>query len=337
MSDPQLWNQVRELIRDQEIGVAIRIMEEWLKGRLDHFCERRVSDWLDELLLHSANFNRIANRARKGLLAVDSESVSLNKLSLNLLALVRIIEGLDLRDPSSPPVMTARITNFSDGFEKILGTKSRLQMVSWLQRGLEISTAVCRLISNETRGTGFRIPDDLIVTNNHVISSRDQVTQFGAQFFFEEQLDGTIRDPLLISLDQDRFWTSRELDVTIVGARFPEGQLGKQISVLSMREAVKAEIGDPVTIIQHPLGGPKQIALTDNNIIEISGNRLRYLTDTLPGSSGSPVFTSRWELIAVHHAGGMALKDSTGQHHFANEGILVQAMLSDPLLKPIFD
>src|ERR1700722_7335091 len=107
MSDPQLWNQVRELIRDQEIGVAIRIMEEWLKGRLDHFCERRVSDWLDELLLHSANFNRIANRARKGLLAVDSESVSLNKLSLNLLALVRIIEGLDLRDPSSPPVMTA--------------------------------------------------------------------------------------------------------------------------------------------------------------------------------------------------------------------------------------
>lgn len=28
-----------------------------------------------------------------------------------------------------------------------------------------------------------------------------------------------------------------------------------------------------------------------------------YLTDTLPHSSGSPVFNSEWEVVALHHAG----------------------------------
>jgi V8-like Glu-specific endopeptidase len=33
------------------------------------------------------------------------------------------------------------------------------------------------------------------------------------------------------------------------------------------------------------------------------GIRLRYRNNTEPGSSGSPVFTLAWELVALHHAG----------------------------------
>lgn len=61
--------------------------------------------------------------------------------------------------------------------------------------------------------------------------------------------------------------------------------------------------GDTVIIIQHPKGKNKQIALNDK-VIEygLYKNFLRYKTDTDYGSSGSPVFNTRWELVALHHA-----------------------------------
>ena len=335
MSNPQLWHQVRELVRDQEIDVAIQIMEAWLKGRLDNFPERRISAWLDELLLHSANFNRVSARARKGLIGDDAEAVALSRLSLNLLTLVKIIEDQDNKDPTPVPELEPRPTDPEIHFEKILGTQSRLQMISWLRRGLECSTAVCRLVSHQTRATGFRIHDELIVTNNHVIATRENARQFIAQFFFEEAMDGKIGNPLSISLDEQRFWTSKDLDITIVGAHFAKQDGSDRILSLSMQEPDKTEIGDPVTIIQHPLGGPKQIALTYNNVMEISEHRLRYFTDTLPGSSGSPVFNSKWEVIAVHHAGGITLADA-GKSRFANQGVRLQTILSDPVFKSIF-
>jgi V8-like Glu-specific endopeptidase len=46
------------------------------------------------------------------------------------------------------------------------------------------------------------------------------------------------------------------------------------------------------------------------------------MTDTMPGSSGSPVFADDWSVVAIHHAGGNLQKNSRGDRMFANEGVL---------------
>ena len=87
--------------------------------------------------------------------------------------------------------------------------------------------------------------------------------------------------------------------------------------------------GDHVNIIQHAGGGPKQISFLANVIVFVGNGRVQYLTDTLPGSSGSPVFDQDWNLIAVHHSGGWL--DEPGAKgnttYYRNEGILMDCIL----------
>ena len=61
---------------------------------------------------------------------------------------------------------------------------------------------------------------------------------------------------------------------------------------------------DFVNIIQHPEGKMKQISLYHNIVTNTNERVVQYLTDTLKGSSGSPVFNSDWEVVALHHSGG---------------------------------
>src|SRR5262249_16458385 len=58
-----------------------------------------------------------------------------------------------------------------------------------------------------------------------------------------------------------------------------------------------------VNIIQHPQGRPKQVALRDNQVIDLLDDFLHYRADTEPGSSGAPVFNDFWELVGLHHSG----------------------------------
>ena len=76
----------------------------------------------------------------------------------------------------------------------------------------------------------------------------------------------------------------------------------------------KAGLGDFATIIQHPEGNPKQIALRNNSIIDMSlADALIYVSDTAPGSSGAPVFNNEWQVIALHSA-GVAKKNANGDY-----------------------
>ena len=58
----------------------------------------------------------------------------------------------------------------------------------------------------------------------------------------------------------------------------------------------------PVNIIQHPNGNPKAIGVRNNLTSELNDHELRYFTDTMRGSSGSPVCNDRWQVIALHRA-----------------------------------
>jgi endonuclease G len=87
----------------------------------------------------------------------------------------------------------------------------------------------------------------------------------------------------------------------------------------------KVVIGEFVTIVQHPGGGLKQIAIRDNRLVDVLDTFLHYEADTEPGSSGSPVFNDQWEIVALHHASVPTDGDRPG---FVNEGIRVSRLLA---------
>jgi hypothetical protein len=105
------------------------------------------------------------------------------------------------------------------------------------------------------------------------------------------------------------------LDFTLVrlDGRPGAGPVGQQVDPTAPLRGYVAlpagcyafEPNTPLFIVQHPEGGPLQLALDTEGVLGLNPNRtrVRYKTNTLPGSSGSPCFNSDWELIALHHAG----------------------------------
>ncbi len=85
--------------------------------------------------------------------------------------------------------------------------------------------------------------------------------------------------------------------------------------------------GDHVTIIQHPEGGPKQIALNENRVTNIYNYHVQYTTDTMPGSSGSPVFNDKWQVVAIHHKGGNLVTNDADEKRFTNQAVLMKDIL----------
>ena len=63
--------------------------------------------------------------------------------------------------------------------------------------------------------------------------------------------------------------------------------------------------GGPLLIVQHPDGKELKLAFDTDAVIGLNGNgtRVRYRTNTEPGSSGSPCFDANWNLVALHHSG----------------------------------
>jgi V8-like Glu-specific endopeptidase len=61
----------------------------------------------------------------------------------------------------------------------------------------------------------------------------------------------------------------------------------------------------------------------------VSAGRVQYLTDTLPGSSGSPVFDTKWNIIALHHSGGWLTEPNAASKHtyYRNEGIAIDRII----------
>ena len=51
--------------------------------------------------------------------------------------------------------------------------------------------------------------------------------------------------------------------------------------------------GDRAFIVQHPDGQQKRLGFVRNMITAVTDDRVQYLTDTQPGSSGAPVFDAR--------------------------------------------
>jgi endonuclease/exonuclease/phosphatase family metal-dependent hydrolase len=165
-------------------------------------------------------------------------------------------------------------------------------------------------------GTGFLVNRGLIMTNNHVLEDESQAQDSIAEFNYE---DG--HTPVVVKLQPRRlFLTDIDLDFTIVAC--DDTPITNIVPIELLRDPATITRNELASIIQHPAGRRKEIALHNNEVTRVKDKVIHYRTDTEPGSSGSPVFNNRWQLVALHHAGWI---EPDGRA--TNEGIRIAAII----------
>ena len=318
----EFLDRMRQLITQGELPIVIEQVLGYLRGG--------SQELYNEAVLLASRSAAIATQVRRGLITAESASAQRNSLVQSTLEFLdqisRTVSRWDLPvsasavDFAAPPPTP---------LEKIFGA-NHLKTITWLQRGMIAAASVCRVVTPNGLGTGFLIGPDRLMTNHHVISSANVARESWAEFNYQENLDQSLGPVYKYRMNAESVRVSAMLDYCVAeltqdSANPPLEKWG----FLALSSTQDVRPGDHVPIIQHPQGGLKQIAVTANQVANVFDHRLQYMTDTLPGSSGSPVFNDDWIVIAIHHAGGNLLTNSRGDRMFANEGILMNYIQKD--------
>ena len=252
--------------------------------------------------------------------------------------------------------------------EKLL-FKGRDERVSaeFISKAIDLSRSVCRMQvprifhgvakGENIFGTGWIIAPSLIITNHHVIDARECIiepsatkTDFVLQaeqtiIWFDYLREGgsfvEIKDFTLEASDES-------LDYAILRLNNPNTLISRKCLNL-IRQQPKLNRGYRLNILQHSRGGPLIYAIRNNFYIDTGNSNafLRYLTDTEPGASGSPVLNDMWEVIGLHHAAQpishqyyanlpkeqyqtFPIQILTGEIiNYHNEGVAIHSILND--------
>lgn len=244
-----------------------------------------------------------------------------------------------------------------EALEQIVNSADNFLDIDVLAGAIYTAQAVGRVErpSGRALGTGFLIGPDLMLTNFHVLKTKEMLTSAVVRFDYLVGTDGAVTKGREFAFQPDFYVSSpdTELDFALVrlkGEPLADRKMdpgdedlgymellrrGKHRGylLLAPREIVERE---RVNIIQHPNGNPQKVVLTQNYVLaDMTNTRVHYLADTLPGSSGSPVLNHKWEVIALHHSGGAhppqkasndLQKLLKGVYKF-NEGIPMRAIL----------
>ncbi|MEM9272566.1 MAG: trypsin-like peptidase domain-containing protein [Cyanobacteria bacterium P01_F01_bin.143] len=217
----------------------------------------------------------------------------------------------------------------ADILEKIV-EENTLRPIAFLQQGLRVARSVSYIGVKSGRkrwsGTGFLVAKDLLLTNNHVLSDINLLSNSIFRFNYEDDFRGHAQpSEEYHAKPNGLFHSNHDLDYTLVQLDGEPGNKWGWLPLLSRN--IKCR--ERVNIIQHPAGRPKEISLQNNFVEYLGGNVVQYVTSTLNGSSGSPVLNDGWEVVALHHAGGNIPEPTTQRRYFRNEGILISSILAD--------
>ena len=216
--------------------------------------------------------------------------------------------------------------------ERIINTADFVS-VRYLDAGVLAQHSVGRVNIRDERGvlrgygTGFLVSPSLLLTNHHVLPDARTARSSVIEFDYQDGIDGKPLKPNVLPFAPERFFIAdRELDFALVAVDAdPVALAGYGFCHLTAAQGTVI-IGESVTIVQHPRGEKKQIALRENRLIDIPEVVLHYAADTEPGSSGSPVFNDQWEVVALHHA-SVATPEHAPEYSFLNEGIRISRIL----------
>lgn len=263
-----------------------------------------------------------------------------------------------VRTAEPPERVAAIVAARAEGLEAVLGTTTDFLPVSFLELGRRRASAVARVVVRRPtpdgpaavgRGTGVLVAPDVLMTNHHVLPDAEHARVSLVEFGYELDVLGNElpADRWELAPD-DLFLTSpwAALDTTLVRVARKHGRAPGEVYGQAQLEPEpgKVAVGEPVCLVQHPDGRRKEVVLLQSSVTELfQEGFLHYTSDTLEGSSGSPVFTVTWDLVALHHR-GVVERDAQGRPvsqdgryaYLANEGIRVSAIAAwlDALPEP---
>ena len=299
-----------------------------------------ISDDLNNsIIMNKGNYSGLERQKLLGIISNNSYGLQSRQIKFNLIGIIDIVKSeLEAKRIMGQHLSIYTITS-NDNLEKIQGPDNNLVPISWIHKCIEASKSVCQVKRDDGKhGTGWLLEDGWMMTNAHVIPNKDWINRCEIVFNYEEGLNGSNPKTSTYKLDTEGalFSSLSKLDYAYIKV-VDEGEVPlsnwRHLEVDTFSAPQK---GQPVAIIQHPKGEKKQIALTHNQIINVDGHKIFYLTDTERGSSGSPALNLDWKVIALHHAGktedqdgGMVIDSSTGEKQGANEGILIKDIMAD--------
>jgi V8-like Glu-specific endopeptidase len=209
--------------------------------------------------------------------------------------------------------------------QRTIGLKNESESFDVVRRILRAGGSTAKLLARED-GTCSLITSTLVLSNNHVFAGGDNsrvalpsdADGAIARFNYVEDELGQVLPTKDYRCRPDWLFTANQsLDYAVVAL---EGQPGSRWGrvTLSMETVSR---GDDVFIIGHPDGLPREIALANNTVVDVSPPFFGYTADTLAGSSGSPILNRQGHLIGIHH------KAPPEKEY--NEGVLIAAIYED--------
>jgi V8-like Glu-specific endopeptidase len=307
---------------------------------------------LNSIVTHAAGMGQLLDSGEWALAIVTRNASRFARGTDAERALAALLAELETR-AAPPPQATIP--------EIVIGQDERLP-VRFLGRGLEASLSVAKILvtrvlngkletgsGSRVSGTGWMIAPGLLLTNHHVIEARDsriEAPAADADFLAQAKTADVWFD---YHDESAQYWdyagwelahASRKLDYALLRSMSPAKAASRALSdwgfLTVVPERPELTRGARLNIIQHPQGGPKRLAIRSNFYFDCYStakepDRLRYLTDTEPGSSGSPVFGDDWRVLALHHA-AVAIPEEKYRGEvikYNNQGICMVAIMRD--------
>ncbi|MCA9239870.1 MAG: trypsin-like peptidase domain-containing protein [Planctomycetales bacterium] len=220
----------------------------------------------------------------------------------------------------------------------------------WATQLLHRMRQICRveIRGGGGRGTGFLVAPDVVLTNHHVVAKvvagELPAGLLQCAFDVRRSADGaTIYPGTRIAAHPTEWLVAAANGLYADFATAPADQLDFALIRLAQSPGddvintttgatrdwfqlplgdVPLAVDDPLLVLGHPDAGRLRLSWDTRAVQDVNAprTRLRYHTNTNPGSSGSPCLDMNWDLVAYHHAGDPA---DPPQY---NQGIPIEAL-----------
>lgn len=200
-------------------------------------------------------------------------------------------------DPPEAAPGDVRSRSAQERLEGIVGPQSSIRSTRVAATvSLVEDPVACVTVNRVPTGTGFLLPGNILLTCQHVIPNKEYARNALINFNHRELAPGEHPSSEGYGLLPDElFETSSDLDWTAVKV---DGNPQARWGTLLLVDSGGEKEGDQVTAIHHPSGAPKQYS--HGTISQLTSHEIYYTVDTLDGSSGAPIFSTDWGVLAVH-------------------------------------